>query len=295
MKPTGKRWLRRFIVLGVLSGFVGISFALNVSRQLIAPVPRDIGAPPESLGGNTVHFPSRSGSNIAGWLTESLNPKGSILLLHGIRADRRSMTDRARFLRDKGYHTLCIDFQAHGESPGEYITIGHLEAMDVAAGVSYLRERFSSLPVAVIGTSLGGAAALMADYESPPEALVVEAVFADVETGIANRLEMHFGSFGRNLSPLLTWQIDYFLGIDSTTISPVLAAARIEEPIFVLYGSEDRRARPEEAQAIFNASRGPKEIWAINGAAHVDFYRFAGKEYEREVGRFLEKHLHRQK
>jgi alpha-beta hydrolase superfamily lysophospholipase len=42
------------------------------------------------------------------------------------------MADRARFLRDTGYHTLSIDVQAHGESPGKNITMGHFESMDAA-------------------------------------------------------------------------------------------------------------------------------------------------------------------
>ncbi len=107
------------------------------------------------------------------------------------------MAARARFLHDRGYHTLCIDFQAHGESPGAHITMGHLESMDAAAGVAYLREHYPALPVAVIGTSLGGASALMADYREPPDALVVESVFADAVTATANRLDMRFGPIGR--------------------------------------------------------------------------------------------------
>ncbi len=200
------------------------------------------------------------------------------------------MADRARFLRDQGYHTLCIDLQAHGESAGEHITLGHLESMDAAAGVAYLRGRYS-LPVAVIGTSLGAAAALMADYDRPPEAMVVEAVFADAETAVGNRLEMRFGRYGRLLSPMLTWQIRLFLGIDEDRLNTVRAAEKVDQPIFVLYGSEDRHARPVEAKAIYAGVRGPKKIWEVLGAAHVDLYRFAGEDYEKRVGEFIATYL----
>jgi len=295
MRSIARKWFRRLVVLGSVCLLAGIGFSIYVGRQLVAPVPRTIGPPPEFLGGVTVKFPSRSGSMIAGWLTEGRSANGCILLLHAIRADRRSMADRAKFLRDEGYHTLCIDFQAHGESPGEHITMGHLESMDAVAGVAFLRERYPGLPVAVIGTSLGGASALMADYAYPPEALVVEAVFADAETAIGNRLEMRFGRIGRMLTPLLTWQMQPSLGIDPATLSPVRAAASVEEPVFVLFGAEDRHARPSEAQAIYAALKGPKEIWEIAGAAHLDLHRYAGREYEKRVGRFLAAHLHLQK
>lgn len=283
--------MRRLLSLGALGFLGGIAFTLYMGHQLVTAVPRIIGPPPDDLGGETVKFKSASGSQIVGWLTEVENASGTILLLHAIRADRRSMVSRAKFLRDQGYHTLCIDFQAHGESPGENITLGYLEAMDAAAGVAYLRSRYATLPLAVVGTSLGGASALMAQYANPPEAMVVESVFADAETGIGNRLDMRFGRHGRLLTPLLTWQIQPMLGIDAERLNTVRAAKNVATPVFVLYGSEDRHARPIEAYAIYSALGGPKEIWQVSGAAHVDLHRFAGAEYEERVSKFIAKHL----
>lgn len=291
MTLISKRWIRRLLAVGAL-GFLGsIAFTLYIGHQLVAAVPRIIGPPPGYLGGETVKFKSASGSQIVGWLTETENASGTILLLHAIRADRRSMANRAKFLRDQGYHTLCIDFQAHGESPGKNITLGYLESMDAAAGVAYLRSRYTTLPVAVVGTSLGGASALMADYVNQPEAMVVEAVFADAETGVGNRLDMRFGRNGRLLTPLLTWQIQPLLGIDADRLNTVRAAEKVVTPVFVLYGSEDRHARPIEANAIYAALGGPKEIWEVSGAAHVDLHRFAGAEYEERVSKFIAKYL----
>lgn len=291
MRPLAKRWTRRLLVAAFGCLLAGAGFSLYVGQRLVAPVPRVIGTPPSGLGGETVRFESGSGSRIAGWLTESEDASGAVLLLHAIRGDRRSMTDRARFLRDQGYHTLCIDFQAHGESPGARITLGHLESMDAAAAVAYLRKRYDPLPVVVVGTSLGGAAALLADYERPPDAMVVEAVFADVVTGVGNRLDMRFGRAGRMFAPLLTWQIPVFLGVGADRLDIVSAAARVDVPVFVIYGSEDRHARPAESEAIHQALAGPTAIWGVTGAAHVDFHRFAGADYEERVGRFIAKHL----
>jgi len=51
-----------------------------------------------------------------------------VLLLHGVRADRREMLGRARFLNRLGYGILLIDLPAHGESPDDHITFGAREA-----------------------------------------------------------------------------------------------------------------------------------------------------------------------
>ncbi len=46
--------------------------------------------------------------------------KGAVLLLHGVRADRREMLNRARFLKEEGYSVLLIDLPSHGESDGAH-------------------------------------------------------------------------------------------------------------------------------------------------------------------------------
>lgn len=294
MGRVARNRLRTFTILAMAGLLVGVAFSLYAGHQLVAPVPRTIGAPPVDLGeaAETVHFASESGSTIAGWLTEQPNAIGFVLLLHGVRADRRSMVDRARFLGAAGYSTLCIDLQAHGESPGQHITMGYLEAFDAAAAVAYLRKQSPGVSVAVIGTSLGGAAALMAKYDTPPQAIIVESVFADVETAISNRMQMRFGSkMAPRLAHLLAWQIRPRLGIDADQLSPVRAFADVKCPVFILCGSADQHARPAEARALFAAANKHRELWEIIGAAHADLHRFAGDEYEQRVIEFLSRHL----
>lgn len=290
-RPALKRRLIRLGLLLLLLLLAGLSFSLHVGRRLAAPAPRTIGAPPSGYPAETVHIPSPSGSDLVGWLSEVPDARGSIVLLHGVRADRRSMVGRARFLSGESYHTLCIDFQAHGESPGEHITMGHLEARDAAAAVAYIRQRHPALPLAVIGSSLGGAAALLADYQHPPDALVLEAVFADVETAVDNRLRMRFGNPGPLLTPLLTIQFKPLLGIDVKALSPLDAIKHIHRPVLLVNGSEDRHATAAEARALFQAANEPKELWIIEGAGHIDLHRHAGEKYETKVRHFLDENL----
>lgn len=228
-----------------------------------------------------------------GWLAGTPSSKGSVLLLHGIRADRRSMVARARFLVEHSYNVLLIDFQAHGESPGNHITMGHLESLDVVSALGFLRTRFPGKPVGIIGSSLGGAATVLGKYERPPEAMVLEAVFSDVTTAVENRLTIRFGALGSFLTPLLTCQIQPHLGIPICEMSPVERISGIKAPALFVYGSADQRATPSEGKHLFSLAPEPKEFWLIEGAAHVDMHRFAGEEYERRILTFFEKHLFR--
>ncbi len=141
-------------------------FAVVAGEELSAPVPRAVGAPPAGLGAHQVEFQSRSGSVIHGWLCEATPDHGAVLLLHGVRGDRRDMISRAEFLHRAGYTVLLIDFQSHGESRGDRITFGYLESRDALAAVNFLKTMFPEDRIGVIGVSLGAAAFVLADPEA---------------------------------------------------------------------------------------------------------------------------------
>ena len=98
-KPRGA-----WVVLGFALTFIAVlgGLAWVVGGELSAPAPRSIGVPPASLGAEAITFPSSSGSLIHGWYVPGSTGQGAVLLLHGVRGDRRDMLSRAEFLH--GFH-----------------------------------------------------------------------------------------------------------------------------------------------------------------------------------------------
>ncbi len=186
--PEVKRRLAFAVVLcAVLAGAVAWVLYF-VGSELIKPARQAIPQPDFDAGYETVSFPSKSGATLKGWFMRGTRDAG-IVLLHGIRSNRTSLIERAKFLRKEGYSVLLFDMQAHGESEGDYISFGFLEARDVEAAVTFLRETKKVARVGIIGLSLGGAAALLADGAGA-DAIVVEAVYSSIEAAIANRLQI---------------------------------------------------------------------------------------------------------
>src|SRR5882672_719819 len=109
-----------FALLGCTAISCGACCVLLAGSSLSRPMPARIGPPPPDLRAEVVAIPSRSGSVLAGWLCLADQPRGSVVLMHGVRSNRLSMVERARFFREQGYDVLLFDFQAHGESPGEH-------------------------------------------------------------------------------------------------------------------------------------------------------------------------------
>jgi uncharacterized protein len=91
----------------------------------IAPAPAraSVGLPPADLSAAVVSFASTPGNPLSGWFIPGRPGVGSVLLMHGVRANRPEMLGRARFLSRHGFAVLLFDFQARGESPGRSISI----------------------------------------------------------------------------------------------------------------------------------------------------------------------------
>src|SRR5438874_10658071 len=132
--------MKRFAIICGTLIVVAIIGTISVGWLLAHPVQTRIGNPPADLNAQSVTFASDSGANVHGWWCPTQNSRGAVLLLPGIRANRLSMVDRARFLRRAGYSTLLIDFQATGETKGDHITFGWKESRDVLAAMDFIRH-----------------------------------------------------------------------------------------------------------------------------------------------------------
>ncbi|MFZ1219543.1 MAG: alpha/beta fold hydrolase [Chthoniobacterales bacterium] len=258
---------------------------------LTAPIPREIGKLPQDLSGMSVDFRSESGSQIHGWLIPGQGGRGLVIIMHGVRASRLDMLGRARFLSRAGYAVLLFDFQAHGESPGQQITFGYLESRDARAALAFARSVSPHEKIGVIGVSMGGAAALLAEPPLSIDGLVVEQVYPTMHDAISDRISMRWGAWSRALTPLLSWQLRPRLGVSDRDLRPLDHVRKIICPKLFVGGESDRHTTPKELRRMFDAAAEPKELWIVPQAKHVDLSRFAKGDYERRILSFFSKHL----
>lgn len=286
-------------MLGAL-GFLCLVFALSIcvaTHVLTAPAPATIGSPPDSLGlVERVEFPSESGSLLRGWWLPATRRNATVILMHGIRANRTIMIERARVLHEWGYAVLLFDLQAHGESPGTRISFGHREALDATSAVTFAKTRMPQARLGLIGQSLGAAAILLARWPLPVDAVVIESVYPNIDAALANRLKRYLGDgvgsvFGSILSPALRILLPVTIDVHPDNLRPIDRISSVTAPILVLSGTEDRNTTIEETRALFNRARDPKSYREIEGAAHVDLERFDPGRYWQVVLPFLDVNL----
>ncbi|MFZ6645091.1 alpha/beta hydrolase [Undibacterium sp. TJN25] len=229
--------------------------------------------------------------SVAGWIAPGRPGSGAVLLLHGVRGDRRQMTDRARFLNRAGYTVLWIDLPAHGESRAERITFGYEEARAVDASLSYLAIAAKGERLGLIGVSLGGAATLLAHPAEELSAVVLESVYPTIAEAVQDRLRLYLGDAGPFLALGLLMQFPLRLGISSDSLRPIDQLSRMKAPLLIAAGDADQHTTAAESQRMFARANAPKTLWMVEGAAHVDLYAYGKAQYERKISEFFSAHL----
>ena len=292
----GRRWLIAAALVSTV-GLIGgvLATGLNLSR----PRPSPAGPLPERLAHvEAVSFPSTTGQTVRGWWAAGEHGCGAVVLLHGVGGSRRHMIRRAGMLQRQGFGVLLIDLHAHGESPGARITFGYLEALDAAAAVDWMRQHAPAERIGALGTSLGGAAALLGPAPLQVDALVLEAVYPTMDAALGNRLRFALGWLGNIIVPALVPMFNVVmppvLGVGAGDLRPIDRMQGIVAPVLVIGGDRDRFTPAAETAALFAQAPMPKQLLMVEGAGHEDFESFAPVPYWEVVMPFLQRYLQAQ-
>lgn len=204
----------------------------------------------------TVSFPAEDG----GVVYADVYGEGErgVVLAHGGRFNKGSWDKQARELAKAGYRVVAIDFRGYGQShgPGQDDPLGAPLHCDVLAAVRYLRKT-GAKTVAVVGGSMGGAAAADAAIYAPGE--IDRLVLLGVEAG-TGRVGPPEKLKGRKL---------FIVARDDTRGDGVKRLPRIREHY---------ERTPE-----------PKELIVLEGSAHAQFLfeTDQGERVMQEILRFL--------
>lgn len=95
---------------------------------------------------------------------EAADPRGTVLLLHGGGQTRHSWTRTARRLAAHGWSAIALDARGHGDSG--WSPTGSYTLDDMVGDLLQTVEALGEPPV-VIGASMGGRTALVAEGEHP--------------------------------------------------------------------------------------------------------------------------------
>ena len=231
-----------------------------------------------------VELPSEDGVVLRGWVADVESPRGTVVLGHGYRDDRRQMLALVPALAALGLRALLIDFRAHGRSDGKHITIGYEEARDVRASLAYAAKELSG-PVSYVGFSMGAAAYLLSGIEA--HCAILDSPYETLAQAIAVR-----GAFVRAPAGMLEAfrrEKEQRCALVIEEIKPVERAATLERPTLFVFARGDAWVGPDSRRRYRETMSSSCEYAEVDGShdVHMD------AAWVLHVARFLEKHATR--
>ncbi len=287
------RWRR--VVGGALGGLAAlVIFFVGLPAFLLsAAVHRPQGTVPlsaiDSEGqGEAIRLRSADGTPLSALWFPHPKARGTILLVHGIGAEKVQFLPATRPLYERGMSVLTVDLRNHGLSGGPTCSFGLREADDVAAAWKWLREKTAGQqgPHLLFGISMGGAAVqLAAPRLEGVDGLILDSTFAHIEH-IAIRVMPVPGalSLGRFFAPLLT-------GMQVLNSAPIEGARRNHEtyPVLVIHAVGDPLVPYEEGQAVAAAYGLRAELLTLPGSYHPNGHVFAPELYRNAIERLADR------
>lgn len=243
-----------------------------------------------------IAFRAADGVELAGWWVPAREPRGTVVLVHGLNRSRIEMVKKTPFLHARGWNALLFDLRHHGASGGDTSSFGHFEKQDVHAAVDFARSR-SGGPVVLWGVSLGGAAATLAAAEDPEvAALVCDSSYRSLRDTIAHHVTLaRTWRWWMRLVPSwpVTSEVVYWIGrrggFDPDAVDVRAAAARVAgRPALFVCNSGDRRMPPEIAFDLKAAAGDRARVLVVPGNSHGGAWRDGTAAYERAVGEILD-------
>lgn len=197
----------------------------------------------------------------------------AVLFLHGNAQEVYSWSLVREDLAALECRMLLIDYHGYGKSggrPGE-------EALyaDGRAALEWLSgQGVAAGETVVFGKSLGGAVACEIARGAKPAGLVLESTFTSL------------ASVARSLFPFAPAYSPH-----GSTYDSINRLSGIECPVLVIHGDMDMLIPFDEGEALFEAAREPKEMFAVRGAGHNDVSMVAGDAYGRRIREWLDRAL----
>jgi pimeloyl-ACP methyl ester carboxylesterase len=282
-------------VFGWVPYFLG---GVATTRRNVYNDRENAGLTPASFGlaFEDVAFQARDGVPLKGWWVPAAEPKGTVVLVHGLNRSRIEMVKKVPFLHAHGWNALLFDLRHHGQSGGAVSSFGYFEKADAHAAVDLARSR-SPGPVVLWGVSLGAATAVLAAAEDPGVAGVVcDSSYRSLTDTVAHHVTLaRTWRWWMRIVP--SWPVGaevlYWIGrkggFDPEAVDVKGAAAHLAgRPCLFVCNSGDKRMPSEIAFELKAAAGDRARVLVVPGNSHGSAYRDATAAYESAVAQVLD-------
>ena len=259
--------MRKTIAVPLIIGAGVVAAAPRVFKRAWRPPQREVHQSPADFGlpEEQVWLTNPRGIQLHGWFVPGDAPGPAVIVLHGWGGNAAHMLDIAPAIHKAGLHALFLDARNHGLSEHDDHVSMLRFAEDLGTAVDYLKERDGVTDVAVIGHSVGAAAAIYyASYHDDLSAVVSVASFA------------HPGELMNENLPLprpIRWAvlkaIETMIGKGFDVIAPRARVEYVTAPLMLVHGALDEVVPVADSHELAELNPG-SELLVVPDGAHSD-------------------------
>jgi alpha-beta hydrolase superfamily lysophospholipase len=238
---------------------------------------------------DSIQLKTKNGLAIDAWYAEPDSAsRGTVVLFHGLSANKSYMIYEAGTFRMMGYRVLMVDFRAHGNSDGQTTTIGRNETEEVKLAFEYVKAK-GEKHIFLWGVSMGAVviARTVAEEGIQPSGIILELPFASLQSHLKARARV-LGFPQQPFAFLVTGWIGIERGFNGYKHSTVNYAANIHCPVLVQFGARDTYVLKSEIDEIYEAiPAAGKQLVGYEEAGHESLLVSDPDLWKKTISTFL--------
>lgn len=239
--------------------------------------------------------PNDAANHLVAHFIPAENSKRVVVISHGYKGNGSTMANYAQMFHQLGFNVLLPDNRSHGSSAGEYINFGWLDRVDYLDWLQMIIEKVGpEAEIVLFGASMGGATVEMMSGEKLPtqvKALIADSGYSSIEAELAYLLKKQFHLPKYPFVPLVSLINKRRLGYYLNAVQSTTQLKKNHLPIFFIHGDHDSFVPSEMAFDNYSATQGPRELWLVKDATHVESFWIDPARYQRHIVAFLKKYL----
>jgi len=285
------------IVLVLLATYIAVAYV--VYHRAFAPV-RPAGL--EDLTFTPFEFQAdyedaelvtADGVNFGAWYFRQPGSPQTVIVSGGHKGQRQGALGISIALWRKGFNVIVYSYRGMLGSDRAAITFGIKEVLELQAVIAFARKRIPRARIGLLGYSMGAVVSLLGAAGEPGvEALVLDSPFSDLRTLLIENVRTRARLPGTPFVWLAGLMLRARSGSKLADCSPISVLSSLEpRPLFFIHGGADRITNVNHSRRLYDAYRGPREIWIVQGAPHAGAYFADRPLYVERVAGFFARHL----
>jgi uncharacterized protein len=285
------------VALVLLATYIAIAYA--VYHRAFAPVrPADaedfMFSPFEFQADyEDVELVTADGVNFGAWYFRQPGSPQTVIVSGGHKGQRQGALGISIALWRKGFNVIVYSYRGMSGSDRAPITFGIKEVLELQAVIAFARKRIPHARIGLLGYSMGAVVSLLGAAGEPGvEALVLDSPFSDLRTLLIENVRTRARLPGTPFVWLAGLMLRARSGNRLADCSPISVLSSLEpRPLFFIHGGGDRITNVNHSRRLYDAYRGPREIWIVQGASHAGAYFADRPLYVERVAGFFARHL----